>query len=53
MQRKVKGLEEKVEEIYDYQIDPDKLEKSLLILNIALGGTFFEQMGLQKKMMRA
>ena len=29
MQRKVSSLEEKVEEIYDYQIDPDKVEKKL------------------------
>ena len=53
MQGKVRGLEEKVEEIYDYQIDPDKVEKSLLIQNIALGGAISEQIGLQKNMMRA
>ena len=29
MQRKVSSLEEKVEEIYDYQIDPGKVEKKL------------------------
>ena len=29
MQRKVSSLEEKVEEIYDYQIDPDEVEKKL------------------------
>ena len=39
MQGKVSSLEEKVEEIYDYQIDPDEIEKSLLILKITLGGT--------------
>ena len=27
--RKVSSLEEKVEEIYDYQIDPDEAEKKL------------------------
>ena len=27
MQRKVSTLEEKVEEIYDYQIDPDEINK--------------------------
>ena len=53
MQGKVRGLEEKVEEIYDYQIDPDKVEKSLLIWNIALGGAISKQIGLQKNMMRA
>ena len=29
MQRKVSSLEEKVDEIYDYQIDPDEVEKKL------------------------
>ena len=29
MQRKVSSLEEKVDEISDYQIDPDELEKKL------------------------
>ena len=29
MQSKVSSLEEKVEEIYDYQIDPDEVEKKL------------------------
>ena len=29
MQRKISSLEDKVEEIYDYQIDPDKVEKKL------------------------
>ena len=29
MQRKVSSLEDKVEEIYDYQIDPDEVEKNL------------------------
>ena len=29
MQRKVSSLEEKVEEIYDYQIDPEEVEKKL------------------------
>ena len=29
MQRKVSRSEEKVEDIYDYQIDPDKVEKKL------------------------
>ena len=29
MQRKVSSSEEKVEDIYDYQIDPDKVEKKL------------------------
>ena len=29
MQRKVSSLEEKVEEMYDYQIDPDKVETKL------------------------
>ena len=29
MQRKVSSLEEKLEEIYDYQIDPDEVEKKL------------------------
>ena len=29
MHRKVSSLEEKVEEIYDYQIDPDEVEKEL------------------------
>ena len=29
MQRKVSSLEEKVQEIYDYQIDPDEVEKKL------------------------
>ena len=33
---------ENVEEIYDYQIDPDKVEKRLLILAIVLGGTISE-----------
>ena len=32
MQRKVGSLEEKVEEIYDYQIDPDEVEKKLMDL---------------------
>ena len=39
MEKRASSLEEKVEEIHDYQIDPHKLEKSLLILKIALGGT--------------
>ena len=29
MQRKVSRLEEKIEEIYDYQIHPEKVEKKL------------------------
>ena len=29
MQRKVSSLEDKIEEIYDSQIDPDKVEKKL------------------------
>ena len=29
MHRKVSSLEEKVEEIFDYQIDPDEVEKKL------------------------
>ena len=29
MQRKVSSLEEKVEEMYDYQIDPDEVETKL------------------------
>ena len=29
MHRKVSSLDEKVEEIYDYQIDPDEVEKKL------------------------
>ena len=29
MQRKVSSLDEKVEEIYGYQIDPDEVEKKL------------------------
>ena len=29
MQREFSSLEEKVDEIYDYQIDPDKVEKKL------------------------
>ena len=29
MQRKASSLEEKVEEIYDYQVDPDEVEKKL------------------------
>ena len=29
MQRKVGSLEEKVEEIYDYEIDPEEVEKKL------------------------
>ena len=29
MQRKISSLEEKVDEIYDYQIDPDEVEKKL------------------------
>ena len=29
MQRKVSSLEEKVDEIFDYQIDPDEVEKKL------------------------
>ena len=29
MQRNVNSLEEKVEEIYDYQIEPDEVEKKL------------------------
>ena len=29
MLRKVSSLEEKVEEIYDYQVDPDEIEKKL------------------------
>ena len=53
MQRKVTSLDKKVKEIYDYQIDPDEVEKSLLIWKIALGETIFKQMGLQKKMVRA
>ena len=32
MQRKNSSLEEKVEEIYDYQIDPDEVEKKLTYL---------------------
>ena len=32
MQRKVNSLEEKVEEIYDYQIYPDEVEKKLTVL---------------------
>ena len=42
MQRKVSSFEEKIDEIYDYQIDPDEVEKSLRILKIALGGTISE-----------
>ena len=43
IETKISSLEEKVDEIYDYQIDPDEIEKkSLRILNIALGGTIFE-----------
>ena len=33
---------ENVEEIYDYQTDPGRVEKSLLILAISLGGTISE-----------
>ena len=29
MQRKVSSLEEKVQEIYDYQIDPDEVGKKI------------------------
>ena len=29
MQRKVGSFEEKIDEIYDYQIDPDEVEKKL------------------------
>ena len=29
MQRRVSSLEEKIEEIYDHQIDPDEVEKKL------------------------
>ena len=29
MQRKVSSFEEKIDEIYDYQIDPDEVEKKL------------------------
>ena len=29
MQRKVSSLEEKVQEIYDYQIDPDEVGKQI------------------------
>ena len=53
MQRNVNSLEEKVEEIYDYQIEQDEVEKSLLILKISLGETISEKMGLQKKIVKA
>ena len=40
MHRKVRSLEEKVKEIYDYQISQGEVEKkNLLILRIALGET--------------
>ena len=39
IQRKVSSLEGKVEEICDYQINPDEVEKKLTDLKIALGGT--------------
>ena len=42
MQRNVCSLEGKVGEIYDYQKDPDEVEKNLLILTIALGETISE-----------
>ena len=32
MKRKISSLEDKVEEIYDYQIDPDKVEEKLINL---------------------
>ena len=39
IQRKVSSLEGKVEELCDYQINPDEVEKKLTDLKIALGGT--------------
>ena len=52
MQRQVSSLKEKVEGKYDYPIDPDEAEKSLLILKTTLEGTIFKSMGLQRKVVR-
>lgn len=53
MQRKVSSLEERVKKIYDYQINPEEVEKSLPFLRISLVVTISGCVGFQNKMMRA
>ena len=53
MQRKVNSLEEKVEEIYDYQIYPDEVEKKLTVLKDRSRRNNLRIDGVAEKMVRA